>query len=606
MSDERILGIDLGTTNSCVAVFENGVPQVIPNLEGARTTPSIVAFSEKGDRLVGQIAKRQAVVNPANTIYAVKRLIGRKFDAAEVSTAKGVLPYQLASAPNGDIRIRIKDHEHSPEEISAHVLSYIRKYAEEYLGYEVNDAIITVPAHFNDSQRQATKDAGMIAGLNVKRIINEPTAAALAYGLNKTGQELIAVFDLGGGTFDITILEISDGVFEVLATNGNTFLGGEDFDRRIITWMLEEFGQQTGIDLATDRMAMQRIKEAAEKAKCELSTVMETKINLPFITANQSGPKHLDLLLQRPKFETLIQDLLEQIEKPCQEALKDAGIKPDKLQQVILVGGQTRTPKVVERVRSIFGKEANREINPDEVVAMGAAVQGAVLNAEVKDIVLLDVTPLPLGIETRGGNFTTVIEKNTTIPTRKSLIFTTVTDNQTAVEINVLQGEGDKAWQNKSLGKFELTGILPAPKGVPQIEVAFDIDASGIVQVSARDSNTGLKQAIVISPSSGLSREEVHRLTENTVQEQKESAGRKELEEIRNQLDQLLASNRKVYDRFSANLDQSEQADLQDVFHQAEDACKQEDTQKMRESLEAMQRASTLLTQAMLRGNASM
>lgn len=606
MAEERIIGIDLGTTNSCVAIFENGVPQVIPNLEGARTTPSIVAFSEKGDRLVGQIAKRQAVVNPANTIYAVKRLIGRKFDSPEIGTVKGILPYQLNNAANGDIRIKIKDHEHSPEEISAYVLGYIKKYAEEYMGYEIHDAIITVPAHFNDSQRQATKDAGQIAGLNVKRIINEPTAAALAYGLNKPGQELIAVFDLGGGTFDITILEISDGVFEVLATNGNTFLGGEDFDRRIIGWMLEEFGQQTGIDLSSDRMAMQRIKEAAEKAKCELSTSMDTKINLPFITADQNGPKHLDLNLQRARFEGLVEDLLIQIEKPCLDALKDAQIKPEKLQQIILVGGQTRTPKVVDRVKSIFGKEPNRDINPDEVVAMGAAVQGAVLNAEVKDIVLLDVTPLPLGIETRGGNFTTIIEKNTTIPTRKSLIFTTVTDNQTAVEINVLQGEGEKAWQNKSLGKFELTGILPAPKGVPQIDVAFDIDASGIVQVSARDSNTGLKQAIVISPSSGLSREEVNRLTQTTVEEQKVAANRKELDEIKNQLDQLLASNKKVYDRFSTKLDQGEQATLQTVFQEAEEACEAADTKRMRESLEAMQRASTLLTQAMLRGDAPM
>ncbi|HET6268060.1 MAG TPA: molecular chaperone DnaK, partial [Acidobacteriota bacterium] len=487
MSDERILGIDLGTTNSCAAVYENGQPQVIPNLEGARTTPSIVAFSEKGDRLVGQIAKRQAVVNPINTIFAVKRLIGRKFDSPEIGTVKGFLPYQLNRAGNGDIRIRIKEREYSPEEISSFVLQYIKKYAEEYLGYEINDAIITVPAHFNDSQRQATKDAGQIAGLNVKRIINEPTSAALAYGLNKSEHETIAVFDLGGGTFDITILEISEGVFEVLATNGNTFLGGEDFDRRIISWMLSEFQKLTSIDLATDRMAMQRIKEAAEKAKCELSTVMETKISLPFITADQTGPKHLDMTLQRAVFEDLIQDLLDQIEKPCFEALKDAGIKIEKLNQVILVGGQTRTPKVVERVAKIFGRPPNRDINPDEVVAMGAAVQGAVLTSEVKDVVLLDVTPLPLGIETRGSNFTTVIDKNTTIPTRKSLIFTTVTDNQTTVEINVLQGEGEKAYDNKSLGRFELTGILPSPKGIPQIEVTFDIDASGIVQVSARD-----------------------------------------------------------------------------------------------------------------------
>lgn len=605
MADERIIGIDLGTTNSCAAIFENGVPQVIPNLEGARTTPSIVAFSEKGDRLVGQIAKRQAVVNPINTIYAVKRLIGRKYDSPEINQVRGFIPYQLNRAPNGDIRIKIKENEFSPEEISSHVLQYIKRYSEEYLGYEVTDAIITVPAHFNDSQRQATKDAGQIAGLNVKRIINEPTAAALAYGLNKTTHETIAVFDLGGGTFDITILEIAEGVFEVLATNGNTFLGGEDFDRRIIAWMLEEFSQQNGIDLSTDRMAMQRIKEAAEKAKCELSTTMETKINLPFITADQNGPKHLDLMLQRSKFEGLIEDLLEQIEKPCFEALKDAGIKPEKLNQIILVGGQTRTPKVIDRVKKIFGKEPNQEINPDEVVAMGAGVQGAVLNAEVKDIVLLDVTPLPLGIETRGSNFQVIIDKNTTIPTRKALVFTTVTDNQGAVEINVLQGEGEKAYQNKSLGKFELTGILPAPRGVPQIEVTFDIDANGIVQVSARDSNTGLKQAILISPSSGLSREEVTRLANDTIAEQKEAADRQELDEVKNQLDQLLASNRKVYQQFATKLDEHEQATLESVFKDAEEAAKENDTQRMKDSLEAMQRASTLLAQAMLRSDFS-
>jgi molecular chaperone DnaK len=442
--------------------------------------------------------------------------------------------------------------------------------------------------------------------LNVRRIINEPTAAALAYGLNKTDHEIIAVFDLGGGTFDITILEIHDGVFEVLATNGNTFLGGEDFDRRVIRWMLEEFKEHAGIDLSSDRMAMQRIKEAAEKAKCELSTTLEAKINLPFITADQHGPKHLDLTLQRSKLEILIEDLLDQIEKPCYDALKDAGIRPEQLNQVILVGGQTRTPKVIERVNKIFGKSPNREINPDEVVAMGAAVQGAVLNAEVKDIVLLDVTPLPLGIETRGGNFTVIIEKNTTIPTRKSLIFTTVTDNQSTVEINVLQGEGEKAHQNKSLGKFELTGILPAPRGVPQVEVTFDIDANGIVQVSARDSNTGLKQAIVISASSGLSREEVTRLASNTQVEMKHASVRREIDEMKNQLDQLLTSNRKVFDQFAKKLDEQELVQLKNVFWEAEQASHAQDAQKMKSSLEAMQRASTLLAQAMLRGDASL
>lgn len=605
MGEQRIIGIDLGTTNSCAALYENGVPQVIPNLEGARTTPSIVAFSEKSDRLVGQIAKRQAVVNPINTIFAVKRLIGRKFDSPEIEQVRNFLPYQLNRASNGDIRIKVKDHEYSPEEISSYILQNIKKYSEDYLGYEIYDAIITVPAHFNDSQRQATKDAGQIAGLNVRRIINEPTAAALAYGLNKSDHEIIAVFDLGGGTFDITILEIHDGVFEVLATNGNTFLGGEDFDRRVIRWMLEEFKEQTGIDLSSDRMAMQRIKEAAEKAKCELSSTLEAKMNLPFITADQHGPKHLDLTLQRSKLEVLIEDLLDQIEKPCYDALKDAGIRPEQLNQVILVGGQTRTPKVIERVHKIFGKSPNRDINPDEVVAMGAAVQGAVLNAEVKDIVLLDVTPLPLGIETRGGNFTVIIEKNTTIPTRKSLIFTTVTDNQNTVEINVLQGESEKAHQNKALGKFDLTGILPAPRGVPQIEVTFDIDANGIVQVSAKDSNTGLKQAIVISASSGLSRDEVNRLATNTQIETKQASARRELDEMKNQLDQLLTSNKKVFDQFAKKLDEQELVQLKNVFWEAEQACRAVDAQKMKSSLEAMQRASTLLAQAMLRGDAS-
>ena len=478
----KVIGIDLGTTNSCVAILEGSDPKVITNPEGGRTSPSVVAITEKGERLVGQIAKRQAITNPENTVFGVKRLIGRKYASREVQYDKKVLPYKIDEASNGDARLTIRGKPYSPAEISSFILAFIKKYAEDYLGEKVNDAVITVPAYFDDSQRQATKDAGKIAGLNVLRIINEPTAAALAYGMDKKREEKIAVFDLGGGTFDISILEIGEGVFEVKATNGDTHLGGDDFDMRVITFLADEFKKDQGIDLRNDKMALQRLKEAAEKAKVELSTSMETEINLPFITADASGPKHLNIKITRAKLEGLVSDLLDKLEEPCRICMKDAGLSSREIHEVILVGGMTRMPAVVERVRRIFGKEPNKGVNPDEVVAVGAAIQAAVLKGDVKDVLLLDVTPLSLGIETLGGVMTKLIEKNTTIPTRKSQIFSTATDSQPAVSIHVLQGEREMATNNKTLGRFELVGIPPAPRGVPQIEVTFDIDANGIVQ----------------------------------------------------------------------------------------------------------------------------
>ncbi|MBW2367244.1 MAG: molecular chaperone DnaK, partial [Deltaproteobacteria bacterium] len=501
----KIIGIDLGTTNSCVAIMEGGDPTVITNSEGGRTTPSMVAISNAGERLVGQIAKRQAITNPEDTVFAVKRLIGRKFKSKQVQDDIKVLPYRIEEASNGDVRIRMKDKLHSPAEISSFILAHIKKYAEEYLGETVTDAVITVPAYFNDSQRQATKDAGKIAGLNVLRIINEPTAASLAYGLDKKSDEKIAVFDLGGGTFDISVLEIGEGVFEVKSTNGDTHLGGEDFDLRIIDFLADEFKKDQGIDIRGDKMALQRLKEAAEKAKIELSTSMETDVNLPFITADASGPKHLNIKISRAKLEALVSDLLKKIEIPCRTAMRDAGLKTDEIQEVILVGGMTRMPAVQERVKSIFNKEPHRGVNPDEVVAVGACIQGGVLQGDVKDVLLLDVTPLSLGIETLGGVMTKLIEKNTTIPTKKSQIFSTAADSQPAVSIHVLQGEREMATDSKTLGRFELVGIPPAPRGVPQIEVAFDIDANGIFHVSAKDLATSKEQSIEISASSGLS-----------------------------------------------------------------------------------------------------
>ncbi|OQX22825.1 MAG: molecular chaperone DnaK, partial [Desulfobacteraceae bacterium IS3] len=530
----KVIGIDLGTTNSCVAIMEGGEPKVITNPEGGRTTPSIVAFSSNGERLVGQIAKRQAITNPENTIFAVKRLIGRKFRSAEVQKDKKILPYQIEEAGNGDIRINIQGKMLSPAEISSYILANIKHTAEQYLGETVTDAVITVPAYFDDSQRQATKDAGKIAGLNVLRIINEPTAASLAYGLDKKKEEKIAVFDLGGGTFDISVLEIGEGVFEVKSTNGDTHLGGEDFDLRLIDYLAAEFKKDQGIDLRSDKMALQRLKEASEKAKMELSTSMETDINLPFITADASGPKHLNMKMSRAKLESLVADLLDKLEMPCKIAMKDAGMTPDKIDEVILVGGMTRMPAVSDRVRKIFGKEPHRGVNPDEVVAVGAAIQAGVLKGDVKDVLLLDVTPLSLGIETLGGVMTRLIEKNTTIPTRKSQVFSTAADSQPAVSIHVLQGEREMAGDNKTLGRFELVGIPPAPRGVPQIEVTFDIDANGIVNVSAKDMATAKEQSIRITASSGLSKSEIEKLVKDAEFHAEEDKKKRELVEVRN------------------------------------------------------------------------
>jgi len=508
----KILGIDLGTTNCCVAVVEGAAPQVLANREGSRTTPSIVAFTEDGERLVGQIAKRQAITNPLATVFAVKRLVGRKFDSPETAHAREVLPYAISRAANGDVKIQARGREYSPEEISAFILREIKEFSEEVLGEEITEAIVTVPAYFDDAQRQATRDAGRIAGLDVLRIINEPTAAALAYGLDRKGSEVVAVYDLGGGTFDISILELGDGIYEVKATAGDTYLGGEDFDKKIMDWLLEDFQKSAGIDLKQDRMALQRLKEAAEKAKCELSSVMETTITLPFISADATGPKHINRTLTREKFEQLVADLIDRTAAPCLDALASAKLQPSDVDQVILVGGQTRTPKVGRMVAELFGREPSREINPDEVVAVGAAIQGGVLKGEIKEVVLLDVTPLSLGIETHGGMFEKLIERNSTIPTKNTKVFTTVADNQSVVEIHVLQGERELAKENKSLGRFELVGIPTAPRGVPQIEVTFALDSNGIVHVSARDLATGKAQGMQINPAGGLSQSEIDRI----------------------------------------------------------------------------------------------
>jgi len=593
----KVIGIDLGTTNSVVSVMEGGDPKVITNEEGGRTTPSTVAFTKEGERLVGQVAKRQAVTNPENTVYSIKRFMGRKYN--EVSEEMAMVPYTVIKAANQDARVEARDKEYSPPEISAMILQKLRHSAEEYLGEKIAEAVITVPAYFNDSQRQATKDAGKIAGLEVKRIINEPTAAALAYGLDKKKDQTIAVFDFGGGTFDISILEVGDNVVEVKATNGDTHLGGDNIDQRVIDWLVSEFKKDQGIDLSQDRMALQRLREAAEKAKIELSTAQETDINLPFVTADASGPKHLNFKLSRSKFEQLAGDVMEKTMGPCRQAIKDANLSPNQIDEVVLVGGSTRVPKVQQLVKELFGRDPHKGVNPDEVVAMGAAIQAGVLAGEVKDVLLLDVTPLSLGIETLGGVMTRLIDRNTTIPTRKSEIFSTAADSQTSVEIHVLQGERDMARDNRTLGKFHLIGIPPAPRGVPQIEVTFDIDANGIVNVSAKDMGTGKEQKITITASSGLAKEEVEQMVKESESHAEEDKKKREEVEARNQLDTLIYQTEKLMGEHKDKLSADDLKPLEDALAEGKSALEGGDTDRIKSSIDQITQASHKLAEAM-------
>ena len=592
----KVLGIDLGTTNSCMAVLEGGEPTVIPNSEGGRTTPSVVAFSKSNERLVGSVARRQAVTNPENTVFSIKRFMGRKY--GDVSEEMTIVPYHVQAAANGDASVEIGGKDYTPPEIAAMVLQKLKRDAEDYLGEKVSEAVVTVPAYFNDSQRQATKDAGKIAGFEVKRIINEPTAAALAYGLDKEHDQTILVFDLGGGTFDVSILDIGDGVFEVKSTNGDTHLGGDNFDKAVVDWMVAEFKQSQGIDLSKDKMALQRLYEAAEKAKIELSTTTSTNINLPFITADENGPKHLDLTLSRAKFDELTHDLVARVVKPVENAMKDAGVSKGDIHHVILVGGMTRVPAVQEKVKNLIGKDPHKGVNPDEVVAVGAAIQGGVLAGEVKDVLLLDVTPLSLGIETKGGVFTRLIERNTTIPTKKSEIFSTADDNQTSVEIHVLQGERDMAAYNKTLGKFQLVGIPPAPRGIPQIEVTFDIDANGIVHVSAKDLGTGNEQKITITASSGLSEQDIERMMKDAESHADEDRKARETADVKNSAENLLYSTEKSLRDMGDKVDSSTKAEIEAAAGELKTALEGDDVEAIKARSDALMQASHKLAEA--------
>ena len=595
----KVIGIDLGTTNSCVAIMSGGDPIVIANAEGARTTPSVVAITDKGERLVGQIAKRQAITNPENTIFSVKRLMGRKFRSQQVTDAAKRLPYKLSEGDNGDAHVELRDKRYSPPEISAMILQKMRQTAEDYLGEKVTEAVITVPAYFDDSQRQATKDAGQIAGLNVLRIINEPTAASLAYGLDKKKDERIVVYDLGGGTFDVSVLEIGDGVFEVKSTNGDTYLGGDDFDQRVMDWLVDEFKKDQGIDLRKDRMALQRLKEAAERAKIELSSSQDTEINLPFVTADASGPKHLVVKLTRAKLEQLVDDLIQRSIDPCKKALSDAGVTARDINEVVLVGGMTRMPKVIQAVKDFFGKEPHRGVNPDEVVAIGAAIQGGVLKGDVKDVLLLDVTPLSLGIETLGGVFTKLIERNTTVPTKKSQVFSTAADNQTAVTIRVFQGEREMANDNKLLGQFDLVGIPPAPRGMPQVEVTFDIDANGIVHVSAKDLATQKEQSIKITASSGLSKEEVEKLVKDAQSHTDEDKRRRKTAEAKNQADTLIYQTEKNLSEHGDKIAAEDKTKIEDAVASLKKAMEGTDPEAIESATQTLTTASHKLAEEM-------